>query len=54
MTMRGHNNHLENKEEGDKPACSEGPYLGALKAIWEASELGGLSQGLEIVQCGAE
>lgn len=53
MTLRGHNVNLENKEEADAPACADGSYLGSLKAIWEASELGGLAQGLEIIGCGA-
>ena len=53
VTLRGQNVDLEKKEEADAPACADGSYLGSLKAIWEASELGGMAQGLEIIDCGA-
>jgi len=55
MTMRGHNTHLERQEVGDRPACADGAYLGSLRAIWEASDLGQLAQGLDmdIIPCGA-
>ena len=57
MIMRGHNNHLEDTNEANAPACATGAHFGMLKAITEHAATNGVNigaglAGITIANCG--
>jgi hypothetical protein len=52
MTIRGHNDHLNDEGEASRPACAEGSYLHMLRSIAEVDLPGSEHFGaVEIVRC---